>query len=152
MYFICSIVSDLTVCFLLFEKRFRYPFVCFDRGRVRCNRFLFCHESYYIWWTGKHNGILSSGGTCILFSGASHPDVSDAGGDHLHTGGQYALDSQAEQDQYEGELQCLADRVETPEEKKRLSEAMELSNIREHLKSQDVYIAVSYTHLTLPTT
>ena len=103
-------------------------------------RFLFCHESYYIWWTGKHNGILSSGGTCILFSGASHPDVSDAGGDHLHTGGQYALDSQAEQDQYEGELQCLSDRVETPEEKKRLSEAMELSNIREHLKSQeDVY-------------
>ena len=75
-----------------------------------------------------------------MFSGASHPDVSDAGGDHLHTGGQYALDSQAEQDQYEGELQCLADRVETPEEKKRLSEAMELSNIREHLKSQDVYI------------
>lgn len=140
MYFICSIVSDLTVCFFLFEKRFRYPFVCFDRGRVRCNRFLFCHESYYIWWTGKHNGILSSGGTCILFSGVSHPDVSDAGGDHLHTGGQYALDSQAEQDQYEGELQCLADRVETPEEKKRLSEAMELSNIREHLKSQDVYI------------
>ena len=59
---------------------------------------------------------------------------------YLHTGGQYALDSQAEQDQYEGELQCLADRVETPEEKKRLSEAMELSNIREHLKSQDVYI------------
>lgn len=54
--------------------------------------------------------------------------------------GQYALDSQAEQNQYEGELQCLADRVETPEEKKRLSEAMELSNIREHLKSQDVYI------------
>ena len=51
-----------------------------------------------------------------------------------------ALDSQAEQDQYEGELQCLSDRVETPEEKKRLSEAMELSNIREHLKSQDVYI------------
>ena len=38
--------------------------------------------------------------------------------DSLHTGGQYALDSQAEQDQYEGELQCLADRVETPEEKK----------------------------------
>ena len=76
-----------------------------------------------------------------MFSGASHPDVSDAGGDHLHTGGQYALDSQAEQDQYEGELQCLADRVETPEEKKRLSEAMELSNIREHLKSQDVYAA-----------
>ena len=140
MYFICSIVSDLTVCFLLFEKRFRYPFVCFDRGRVRCNRFLFCHESYYIWWTGKHNGILSSGWTCILFSGVSHPDVSDAGGDHLHTGGQYALDSQAEQNQYEGELQCLADRVETQEEKKRLSEAMELSNIREHLKSQDVYI------------
>lgn len=140
MYFICSIVSDFTVCFLLFEKRFRYPFVCFDRGRVLCNRFLFCHESYYIWRTGKHNSILSSGGTCILFSGASHPDVSDAGGHHLHTGGQYALDSQAEQDQYEGELQCLSDRVETPEEKKRLSEAMELSNIREHLKSQDVYI------------
>ena len=37
-------------------------------------------------------------------------------------------------------VSCNADRVETPEEKKRLSEAMELSNIREHLKSQDVYI------------
>ena len=43
-------------------------------------------------------------------------------------------------------LQCLSDRVETPEEKKRLSEAMELSNIREHLKSQDVYIVKVRAH------
>ena len=47
-----------------------------------------CFAMNHIRWKGKYDGVLSSGWTCILLSGAPYPDVSDAGGSHMYIGSQ----------------------------------------------------------------